>query len=136
MPSPDIVCLGEPLIEFNQIDACGHFLRGYGGDTSNCAIAASRAGASTGYVTAIGQDEFGDGLMRLWADNGVDTSVVTRRMDAHTGVYFVTHAENGHTFSYIREGSAASRMEPRTLPRAYIANSKVLHLSAVRHQIK
>ena len=129
--SPDIVCLGEPLVEFNQIDDKGHYLFGHGGDTSNCAIAAARAGASVGYITALGQDEFGDSFMRLWAENGVDASQVSRRADAHTGVYFVTHGPDGHVFSYLRAGSAASRMTPEQLPRDYIADARVLHVSGI-----
>lgn len=129
--SPDIVCLGEPLVEFNQIDDKGHYLFGHGGDTSNCAIAAARAGASVGYITALGQDEFGDSFMRLWAENGVDESQVSRRADAHTGVYFVTHGPDGHVFSYLRAGSAASRMTPEQLPRDYIAGARVLHVSGI-----
>ncbi len=123
--------MGEPLVEFNQIDAEGHYLFGHGGDTSNCAIAAARAGASVGYLTALGQDEFGDSFMRLWADNGVDASNVARRADAHTGIYFVTHGAEGHVFSYMRAGSAASRMVPGDVPRDYISGAKVLHVSGI-----
>jgi 2-dehydro-3-deoxygluconokinase len=127
----DIVCLGEPLAEFNQVDSQGHYLFGHGGDTSNCAIAAARAGASVGYLTALGQDEFGDSFMRLWEENGVDASKVIRRNDAHTGVYFVTHGPGGHVFSYLRAGSAASRMQPSDVPRDYIASSRLLHVSGI-----
>lgn len=129
--SPDIVCMGEPLVEFNQIDDKGHYLFGHGGDTSNCAIAAARAGASVGYVTGLGADEFGDSFMRLWAENGVDASRVIRRSDSHTGVYFVTHGPEGHVFSYMRAGSAASLVGPQDLPRDYIAGAKVLHVSGI-----
>lgn len=131
MQSPQIVCLGEPMVEFNQTDGSGHYLFGHGGDTSNCAIAAARAGASAGYVSALGQDEFGDSFIRLWAQNGVDASRVTRRADGHTGVYFVTHGPQGHVFSYLRAGSAASRMTPADLPRDYIAGARILHVSGI-----
>lgn len=131
MSSPEIVCLGEPMIEFNQADAGGHYLFGHGGDTSNCAIAAARAGASAGYLTSVGEDEFGDSLMRLWAENGVDASRVIRDADAHTGVYFVSHGRDGHVFSYLRKGSAASRMKPSGLARDYVAAARVLHASGI-----
>ncbi|MCT7376657.1 sugar kinase [Chelativorans salis] len=131
MSNPQIVCMGEPLVEFNQVDEKGHYLRGHGGDTSNCAIAAARAGAAVGYVTALGEDEFGDSFMRLWAENGVDASQVTRDSQAHTGIYFVTHGGNGHVFSYLRAGSAASRMGPHDLPRSYIENAEILHVSGI-----
>lgn len=131
MPSPEIVCLGEPMVEFNQAEGAGHYLFGHGGDTSNCAIAAARAGARVGYLTALGQDEFGDSLMRLWSENGVDAARVLRDPEAHTGVYFVTHGPEGHVFSYLRKGSAASRMTPSDVARDYIAGAKVLHASGI-----
>ncbi len=131
MSSPEIICIGEPMVEFNQTDASGHYLFGHGGDTSNCAIAAARAGARVGYLTALGQDEFGDSLMRLWSENGVDASRVLRDPEAHTGVYFVTHGQDGHVFSYLRKGSAASRMTPSDVARDYIAGAKILHASGI-----
>ena len=131
MPQPQIVCMGEPMIEFNQTGAEGHYLRGHGGDVSNCAIAAARAGASTGMVTALGQDEFGDEMMRLWAENGVDAARVIRNGQAHTGIYFVSHGEAGHSFSYLRAGSAASRYSPADVPHDYIAGARILHASGI-----
>jgi len=131
---PDIICLGEPMLEFNQQED-GRYLPGHGGDTSNCAIAAARQGASTGYLCHIGADPFGDSFLELWAAEGVDTSHVKRDPDAHTGIYFVTHTEAGHQFSYFRAGSAASRMQPSDLPADYIAGAKILHVSGISQAI-
>lgn len=136
---PDLVCLGEPMIEFNRqkpaADGRVHWLEGHGGDTSNCAIAAARQGASAGYVTAIGIDPFGDSLMALWASEGVDASAVIRRNDAPTGIYFVTHSERGHEFTFYRAGSAASRLRKAEIPEAYIANAKIFEASAISQAI-
>jgi 2-dehydro-3-deoxygluconokinase len=131
---PDIICLGEPMLEFNQQED-GRYLPGHGGDTSNCAIAAARQGASAGYLCHIGADPFGDSFMDLWAAEGVDTSHVRRDPGAHTGIYFVTHSEAGHQFSYFRAGSAASRMQPGDLPADYIAGAKILHVSGISQAI-
>ena len=38
---PEIICFGEPLMEFNQAEDGDRYLAGHGGDTSNCAIAAA-----------------------------------------------------------------------------------------------
>ncbi len=136
---PDLVCLGEPMIEFNRqkpgADGRVHWLEGHGGDTSNCAIAAARQGASAGYVTAIGRDPFGDSLMALWTAEGVDASAVIRRTDAPTGIYFVTHSERGHEFTFARAGSAASRMTKPEIPESYIARTKVFETSAISQAI-
>jgi 2-dehydro-3-deoxygluconokinase len=128
----DVVALGEAMVEFNQTTPGEpHYLQGFGGDTSNAAIAAARAGARTAYLTRLGQDHFGDALMALWQREGVDTSGVERDPDAPTGIYFVTHGAKGHEFSYRRAGSAASRMTPQWLPRRLVRESKILHVSGI-----
>lgn len=132
---PQIVCLGEPLLEFNQVKGQPYYLPGHGGDTSNCAIAAARQGAAVGYVTQVGVDEFGDSFLRLWAEENVDVSQVNRHPAAHTGIYFVTHNERGHAFTYLRSGSAASRMRDADVPEAYIAGAEILHVSAISQAI-
>jgi 2-dehydro-3-deoxygluconokinase len=131
---PEIVCLGEPMLEFNR-QADGRYLAGHGGDTSNCAIAAARQEASVGYLTSLGTDAFGDSFMGLWAAEGVDASQVRRDPGAPTAIYFVDHGEGGHRFTYLRAGSAASRMTPQSLPRDYIAGASVLHVSGISQAI-
>ncbi len=131
----DIVSIGEAMVEFNQQrDAAGAvplYLQGYGGDSSNFAIAAARQGARVGYVSAVGDDRWGALLRRLWRDEGVDDRDVKTDPAAPTGVYFVEHNERGHHFSFLRAGSAASRIVPADLPRGRIESSRVLHLSAI-----
>ena len=108
----DLLCMGEPMLEFNQLppqpDGTRHYLEGHGGDTSNAAIAAARQGARVGYITALGQDMPGDSFMALWAREGVDASTVIRTDRWLTGVYFVTHDAAGHHFLHYRTNSAAA----------------------------
>lgn len=132
---PQIVCLGEPLLEFNQVKDKPYYLPGHGGDTSNCAIAAARQGASVGYICQLGDDEFGDSFLRLWATESVDTNHVIRHPVAHTGIYFVTHTAQGHAFTYLRAGSAASRIRDTDIPERYIAEAKILHVSGISQAI-
>ncbi len=144
-PSPDIVAMGEPMYEFNSArgqvgpadgEAAGrNWLGGFGGDTSNAAIAAARLGASVGYITALGDDAFGTAFRALWAAENVDASTVATRSDGHTAVYFVNHGPSGHQFSYLRAGSAASRMGPADVPVDYIAGARILHVSAISQAI-
>ena len=128
----DIVAIGEPMVEFNQTrPGDPHYLQGYGGDTSNMVIAAARSGARTGYVTRIGDDEFGRMFLALWRAEGVDTRGVALDAGAHTGVYFVTHGPRGHAFSYLRAGSAASRMRPQDLPLELLREARFVHASGI-----
>ena len=132
-----IVAMGEPMVEFNAVrsDAPDTYVRGFGGDTSNMAIAAARLGAPTAYVSRVGDDAFGRALLRLWADEGVDTRGVATDATAPTGVYFVTHGPAGHEFSYLRSGSAASKMDAATLPLDVIRGARLLHVSGISQAI-
>lgn len=129
----DILALGEPMVEFNQTgEREGRiYLQGFGGDTSNAAIAAARQGASVGYLSAVGDDPYGGMLRALWRREGVDDTGVRTDPEAFTAIYFVTHDAQGHHFSFFRKGSAASRMRPQDLPLERIARAKVLHLSGI-----
>jgi 2-dehydro-3-deoxygluconokinase len=132
----DLVSLGEPLVEFNQTrGASDQYLHGFGGDTSNCAIAAARLGARAAYVTRVGADAFGREFLTLWQREGVDVTGVGVDPEAPTGIYFVTHGRGGHEFSYLRAGSAASRMRPADLPLEIVRSAKVLHLSGISQAI-
>jgi 2-dehydro-3-deoxygluconokinase len=123
-----IVSLGEAMIEFNQIEE-KRFLQGFGGDSSNMIIAAARSGARTAYVTRVGDDEFGRMLLELWRREDVDTGGVIVDRDAPTAAYFVTHRPQGHAFSYLRAGSAASRLRPEDLPD--LKNASFVHASGI-----
>jgi 2-dehydro-3-deoxygluconokinase len=133
--SPQIIAIGEPLYELNQPRGADSFLPGFGGDTSNAMIAAQRSGGDTGYVTAIGADRFGEALIALWGREGVDASRVIVNGAAHTGIYFVTHGPEGHEFSYLRAGSAASRLTEADVPADYIGPARVLHASGISQAI-
>jgi len=132
---PDIICFGEPLLEFNQTPEDGKYLPGHGGDTSNCACAAARQGAHVGCFTAVGEDPFGASFLELWEKEGIDTSHVIKNPTAHTGIYFVTHSEKGHEFSYFRAGSAASLITPDDVPEEYVKSAKILHVSGISQAI-
>ncbi len=132
----DIVSLGEPLYEFSALpDRPGTWLQGFGGDTMNCAIAAARQGARVGYLTRIGADAFGEDLLRLWRAEGLDVAGVEIDPVAHTGVYFVSHGPQGHSFSYLRAGSAASRLSPGNVPLVRVRAARYFHTSGITQAI-
>ena len=132
MSAFDIVALGEPMVEFNQTQAAEpSYLQGFGGDSSNMIVAAARTGARTAYVTRLGEDEFGRMFLALWRAEGVDARGVEIDPQAHTAVYFVTHGPQGHVFSYLRAGSAASRMRPADLPLDLVREARFVHASGI-----
>jgi len=131
----DIVCMGEPLLEFNQLPAGADgrrlYLEGFGGDTSNAAVAAARQGAQVGYLTAVGQDVAGERFLDLWRGEGIDVSGVRRSAERPTAVYFVTHADAGHAFLYYRKDSAAAGYGPADVDTAMVAGAKVFYASGI-----
>jgi 2-dehydro-3-deoxygluconokinase len=135
----DLLCMGEPMLEFNQLppqpDGRVLYLEGHGGDTSNAGIAAARQGARVGYITAIGNDAPGDSLMALWAREGVDTATVIRTDRALTAVYFVTHDARGHNFLHYRKDSPAALYGSADLPRDAIAAARIFFVSGISQGI-
>jgi 2-dehydro-3-deoxygluconokinase len=133
----DVLAIGEAMVEFNQArpEDPHVYVQGFGGDTSNMAIAAARLGARAGYATRVGDDVFGRWLQALWQREDVDTRAVSVDREAPTGIYFVSHGLQGHEFSYRRQGSAASRMTVQTLPADSLRATRFLHLSAISQAI-
>ena len=133
----DVLCLGEALLEFNQIQdgAKKTFSSGFGGDTSNTAISVARQGMFAGFLSKVGKDQFGRELLELWKRENVDYSHVSIHPEAPTGIYFVTHDTDGHHFNYYRSGSAACQMTPLDLPKDDLVQTRILHLSAITQAI-
>ncbi len=77
-PVPRFPAPGETLLGSRRLEAPG-------GKGSNQAIQAARCGASVGMIAALGLDAAGDQALRMWADEGIDTSGVARIEGAGTG---------------------------------------------------
>jgi 2-dehydro-3-deoxygluconokinase len=137
----ELISFGEPMVEFNaktvgRLRDVKTFERGFGGDTSNMVVALAKLGHKCGYVTKLGEDEFGMSLMELWENEGVDTSHVLFEKDGFTGIYFVSRTEDGrHEFTYFRKGSAASKFIPEELDVEYINRAKIFHTSGITQAI-
>jgi 2-dehydro-3-deoxygluconokinase len=138
--SPDVVAMGEPMLEFNasqpgSLREVRSYQVGWGGDTSNFSVAAARMGARTGYFTRLGADDFGQVFLDLWDSEGVDASQVIMEEGAATGIYFVSRQGSQHAFTYYRKDSAASHLSPVDIPAGYIAGAKVFHTSGITQAI-
>ncbi len=133
-----VVALGEGLVELaavgGSLEEAREFRRGFGGDTSNFAIAAARLGAPVAYVTRVGDDVFGRVLLRKWIQEGVDVSHVRVGAGEPTGIYFLAR-EGAGQFTYYRAGSAASRLTPEDVPRALLRSARLVHTSGITQAI-
>ena len=138
---PDIVAIGEPLVELaaesaGRLGDVDRFRYGWGGDTANFVLAATRLGGACGYVTRVGRDAFGDAFVAMLEAHGVDASRVIRDEEHHTGLYFVTYSEDRtHRFDYVRRGSAASHLAGADIDPDYVSGARVLHASGISQAI-
>ena len=91
--------------------AFGPLHQTYGGDSLNTAIYLARIASPSvvvKYVTALGTDPLSDGLVRRWAAEGVDTSLVLRDAARRPGLYWIQIDDFGErSFLYWRSESAA-----------------------------
>jgi ribokinase len=86
------------------------FHRDHGGKGSNQAVGAARLGADVTFLTAVGEDEFGDGAFKLWRSERVDAEAV-RRVSLPTMVGAILVDEAGENRIVIVPG-ALSALQP------------------------
>ena len=135
--SPELVALGEVLIDFTQagFSANGQalFERNAGGAPANVAVQAARLGMSAQFVGKVGADMHGDFLKRALQERGVDVASVAQDPDAFTTLAFVEvdplTAER--SFSFARKPGADTRLSPAEVPEWVIRDCHVLHVGSL-----
>ncbi|MFD5482420.1 sugar kinase [Streptomyces hawaiiensis] len=135
----DVVALGESMVTFlptrpGRLADVPSFERGIGGAESNVACVLAAAGHSARWVSRVGADPFGDHLVEVIGDHGVDVAHVRRDPGRPTGIYFRTagdRAGDTHEVAYYRAGSAASAMTVTDPDPAAVRAGRVLHLSGI-----
>ncbi len=111
------------------------FTRSYGGDVLNALVVAARLGSPTGFITRVGNDPFGSGLLAAWQAEGIDTRMAPL-VEGENGVYFISLLPDGEReFTYRRRGSAASQITPEDLEPTYLAQARILLLSGITQAI-
>jgi ribokinase len=81
---------------------------GSGGKGANQSAAAALLGASVKILGRVGDDEFGEPLVRALEDKGVDTGLVERTPDASTGAAFITVTPDGENAITVAPGANRS----------------------------
>ena len=103
----------------------------FGGAESNVAVALSRLGVRTTWVSVLGDDPLGDLIERELRAEGVD---VRAPRDAHrpTGLMHKFRRTTAMTtVSFWRAGSAASRLAPVDVPDELVGAADVVHLTGI-----
>jgi len=76
-----------------------------GGKGANQAAAAALLGASVTFLGRVGDDGFGEPLVRSLADKGVDTSLVQEVSGSSTGTAFITVTPDGENAITVAPGA-------------------------------
>jgi ribokinase len=82
--------------------------KGNGGKGANQAAAAALLGAGVKFLGRVGDDGFGEPLVKALADKGVDTSLIEASPDSSTGTAFITVTPDGENAITVAPGANRS----------------------------
>jgi len=101
----DLIMKMARLPELGETVTDGAFIQTFGGKGANSAVACARAGASTVFVNAVGNDPYAPTLLENLAAAGVDTRHVRREADCSSGHALVMIGDDGNNYLSVAPGS-------------------------------
>jgi 2-dehydro-3-deoxygluconokinase len=133
----DVITIGDAMITFNPNSTgpmrfVSSFERKVGGAELNFAIGCSRLGLNTGWISRLGNDEFGRYIYNFVRGEGIDVSEVKLVDGYPNSLNFKEIMEdgNGRTF-YYRGNSPTTTLTEDALVESYFEQSKLLHITGV-----
>ncbi|MCS7120122.1 MAG: sugar kinase [Candidatus Bathyarchaeota archaeon] len=138
--SVDVIGIGESVVDLvsakpGPLTKAAIFERCFGGAPMNTIVGVSKLNLSAGAITAVGEDPFGDYIIKEFQRNGVDTSQVKIKKGRRTTLAFVMNEPltGERSFIFYREPwvgrTADSMLSPEDIDPKYIAGAKILHTS-------
>ncbi len=133
----DVVTIGESMVVFTPTSDgfmrnASHFTKKIGGAESNVAVGLARLGHRAGWISKLGDDEFGKAILAFLKGENVDVSQVTIDQEAPTGIYFKEpRRQNSTRVYYYRRGSAASKLTANDLNNEYLSKAKYVHITGI-----
>ncbi len=137
---PEVVAIGEILIDFVSAEPTSYihvpsFLKCFGGAPMNTIVGVSRLGLTSGAIAAVGDDPFGQFLVKELEKNGVDASHVKVKKGTRTTITFVAiEPETGErSFIFYRKPwvkeTSDSSLSAEDIDLNYIDDAKIIHVS-------
>lgn len=134
--TPRVATVGETmaLMRTRDIGSLRHvsdLILGIGGAESNVAIGLRRLGIDAKWLGRVGDDPLGERVTREIRAEGVDVHSVLDP-DAPTGLMLKERpSANSTAVFYYRSDSAGSRLRPDDVPRGWVEDAAVLHVSGI-----
>ncbi|UCB47211.1 MAG: carbohydrate kinase [Spirochaetota bacterium] len=136
---PDIVSIGEALIDFLAIDkeVVLEDTRGFtvapGGAPANVAAAIAKLGGSSGFVGKVGNDAFGRKIQSTLQSAGVNTDFLLLDEKVNTTLAFIAVKKNKEPdFMFFRNHCGADlALRQDELDEGYIYECKILHFGSI-----
>lgn len=133
----DVITIGDAMVVLNPsskgpLRYVSSFERKVGGAELNVVIGCSRLGLKTGWISRLGNDEFGRYIFNFVRGEGIDISNVKFVDGYPTSLNFKEIMEDGRgrTF-YYRSNSPTKALTEDDLDEAYFEQSKILHITGI-----
>ncbi len=134
----DIITLGEALIDLpatqsgvSLADAPG-FAKVPAGAPANVAVVAAKLGLETAFLSKVGDDPFGESIIRTFAGLGVDTARVIKDKAARTGLAFVSVMPDGsRDFLFYFDPARDLALRSDELDFPWLDTARILHYGSI-----
>lgn len=133
-----LCAIGEALIDFVadqkgvELKNVRSFTKAAGGAPANVAGSVAKLGFPARFVTKLGQDAFGDYIVDVLNESGINTSYILRDERFETSLAFVSLKEDGNReFAFYRKNSADLMYSSSEIPEDILDNCGMLHFCSV-----
>lgn len=130
--------IGEALIDFipevkgQRLKDVPSFTRVAGGAPANVVGAVTKLGIPSKFLTKLGDDPFGDYIIEVLDDAGIDTSNIARDQEGETALAFVSLAADGNRdFKFYRKNSADLCYSVEDIPKDVLNDCGMIHFCSV-----
>lgn len=131
----DITALGEILIDFTPMPACGAtkiYAQNAGGAPANVLATIAKYGGSAAFIGKVGNDMFGKYLIGKLKEMNIDTSGVIMDDLHNTTLSFVNLSDDGgRDFSFFRKFGADIFLSENEIREDIINSSKIFHFGSL-----